>query len=193
MPIYFPSGVITSNYNISHYTPNFTNTSINLKSNSYDRGIHQIQGSFDAYINTEKDKRLYESFLMQIRGKLLPFYIFPKGRFASPTVISSNVPITAAFSKGSTAITLGTFIGSISEGDVFYVINDTKVYMALNDATSNTTLNFYPPLMKDVPISQFCHFNNVPVLVRMDTDNPSIDYMQAGLIHKTTINFKEEI
>jgi len=191
--IQFPTGLIISNVHISHYTPNFINTSLNLKTTTYNRGVHQIKGSFDVTITGEHDKRIFESFLMKIQGKLNPFFINLKGRFNSPTVTSPLVPVSATATIGALSLNTSTFIGTISEGDMFTISNSTKIHIATSLTTTNTTLTFFPPLAKGLLITDQLNFKDVNLLVRTTTDAPNMSYTQSGIIHTTKIKFEEVI
>jgi len=189
--ILFPTGLIISNVIISHYTPNFINTSLNLKTTTYGRGVHQIKGSFDVTVSGEQQKRLFESFLLKIQGKLNPFYLNLKGRFNSPTVTTVAVPVSSIAGIGALSLNTSTFMGTISEGDMFSISNDTKVRIATSTTTTNTALTFFPPLTKPLLITDTLNFKNVNLYVRSTTDDPKMNYTQSGIIHTTKIKFEE--
>jgi len=190
--VFLPTNLIVSNVQVKHYTPTFYNESINLKGTSKDRLLHRIEGSFDVNVVGTAAQKSLESFLLKVRGRFKPFYFDLGARFTSETV-TSTVTVSGAYTAGDTLITLGAFTGSVSDGDLFTVANDNKVYMAMETESSGGILEIFPPLMKNIPDATVLDFTNVNVYARLDEDVQSISYEEAGLIHMMTINFKEAL
>jgi hypothetical protein len=186
----FPhANLIISNLKIKHSTPVFYNESINLSGGGLDRGLHQILGSFDIHINTSHNQKIYESFLIKTRGRLNPFYLQLGGRFASEAV---GVLTKTSHTVGSTEINIDSFAGTIHDGDMFTIANDDKIYLVMDELINSGLLTFFPALRKPIPIGAVLNFNP-KMLVRLQDDTQSIDYGQGGIIHTTTLKFKEAL
>lgn len=188
-----PSNLIVSNVKVAHFMPQIYNESIAMISDTADRGLHRLEGSFDVTVANDVDKRNLEAFLLKIRGRLNPFYIQLGGRFTSNTVVSSLVDTTAGGTAGDNTISVASFTGSITAGDMFNIVNDDKIYMALDDHSGAGTINIYPAVRKDFVLGTDLKFNNTKVLVRLDNDRPEIDYTEGGFIHTKTFNFVEAL
>lgn len=190
MPIDFPSNLLVSNVEISHYTPNYYNEGMSLISSSLDRGIHRLTGSFDVHITSQTDQMAFEAFLMKIRGRLNPFYINLGGRFNTPI---TGVTLSGIHGINVSTLDLGIFSGTIQAGSMFTLVNDDKVYMALDDRTGTGSVDIYPSLRLAQADAAALNFGNVKILVRLNEDAQFIQYSEAGLIHMITVNFKEDL
>lgn len=191
--IYFPSDLIISNMSINHNTPNFYNESINMVGSSQDRGIHRLEGSFDVSIISERHQKAFEGFLLKVRGKLKPFYLtLARGRFTSSEVLSTPT-LNGSHGIGENILSLKAFSGNIRSGDMFTILNEDKVYIALDDRTGAGDVEIYPPIRKTFVDSTPLNFINFKILMRLSSDIQSIDYEESGLIHTATINFQEAL
>lgn len=190
MPMNFPEDLIISNLQIKHDTPVFYNESINRKGTSYDRGVHQLKGSFDLTISTENDQRRFESFLLNIRGRFNPFYLDLGKRFSTNV---NDLFLDGSHSIGQSQLTFDLGAGVIPNGTVFNLANDDKVYMMIQDYLHASPVNIYPPLQKAQPNGAPAAFRNVKVLARLESDVQMIDYEESGLVHTITLNWIEAL
>ena len=188
MPINLPSNLIISNVQIKHDTPVFYNESINRKGNSYDRGVHQLKGSFDVTIQTEEHQRAFESFLIKARGRLNPFYISLGKRFSTNI---NNLFLDGIHSIGQNQLGFGLGVGTIYDGTMFTLANDDKVYMTVQDYTHAQPIEIFPPLRKAQPDGAAATFRDIKVLARLESDIQMVDYEEAGLMHTSTLNWIE--
>lgn len=191
----FPSGLIISNVIVKHYTPNFAATSLNKRTTARSRGIHRLEGSFDVYIQDERDQRKFEAFLAQVQGRLSPFYMrFGGARFTALGI--NGVPaLNSATNVGDTTISLKTMTGNVYAGDFFTLLNDDKVYMFMEDRDSASLADIpvFPALRSAQVVDTVVTTTDVPVLMRMTEDIQTITYGNGGLIHTATINWVESL
>lgn len=191
----FPSGLIITNVVTKHFTPNFASTSLNKKTTARSRGIHRLEGSFDVYIQDERDQRRFEAFLLQVQGRLSPFYMRFGGARFSATDVNGTPSLAVATSIADTTISLKTLTGTIRAGDFFSLPNDDKVYMFMEDRTSPnlTGIPVFPAIRTAQPIDTVVTVEDVPVLARLQEDIQTITYGNGGLIHTATLNWVESL
>lgn len=192
MAVYdLPSGLIISNVTLKHYTPQFITTSLNLKRRGRDRDIHQLQGTFDVTIASDRDLRRFESWLCKMGGRLNQFNLRLGGRFAIPTSRLTEPTISTPVGIGATSITLYAFNGEIWEGDMLNLPNDTKTYIATNDLSGGGVLNVKPSIRQQQIANTQVTMNNPTVTAMLDEDIHPIEYSEAGIITSYTCAWKE--
>ncbi len=192
MSISLPSNLIISNVTLSHNTPTYYSESLDFKSKSVDRGIHRLEGTIDVTTNNNAEKRALEAFMLKVRGRANPFYIDLPDRFKSNTVISANISTNVAGNPGDNTIAVGAFIGNISAGDMFTILNDNKTYVVLDDKLPGAGLiNIYPPLRKGFVSGTPLDFNTNKIYARFRQDTQTISYTNGGLIHTSTLAWME--
>ncbi len=197
MAIQIPSGIIVSDVKIQHNIPNFYAESLSLSGRAKSRNIHRIEGSLTLTAGNPASQRKLEMFLLQVQGRRNTFELELGHRFSSATATGSgNFLAVSGEGIGSTSIALykSGSIGDITGGDMFNVINDDKVYMALND-TSGTpdSINIFPPLYKSLVVDSQIDFKSVKIIARLREDIQSVEYTEGGHITTYTLNFIENL
>lgn len=189
-----PSTLIISNVSIKHNIPTFYNESINLKGNSTDRGIHRLEGTLDLTTTSNKDKRQLEAFLMRLRGRSGEFFLSLPDRFtALDQDLDLAVSTNGAHNIGDTSLTLSIFDGVITEGDMFTIANDKKIYIATTSSELSSTIEIYPPLHKAAADALLVDFGSPTILARLVDDMQTIDYSESGMIHTISLNWVEAL
>lgn len=179
---------LISNVNVTHFTPQFFSTSVNLKDRAKDRDLHQLKITFDVTLGDDAKKRSFESFLMKAKGRLNTFYLDLGDRFNSNT--ATDTPLTSSsVAAGVNQVPIDSFTGSIIDGDMVQFLNDSKIYIATNTVTTSGLLSITPSLRVN-------QTNNSPLTletkpeVRIDTDEVQIDYGQ-GIVHTFSMSVIE--
>lgn len=180
---------IISDVSVTNLTPNFYTEASNFKGNSQSRGLHQLEIDFTVNLINQDDIKRFNAFMMKARGRLNPFHLSlqdetdGKGS-CNPLFTNANPFIAAEVNTGNTTITLAGFIGTIPAGSYFQFPNDTKVYMLLDDAKPNKSVEIFPASRINHSLQERLNFAPAP-LVRLEDDEYTVKYENA-----TSINLK---
>lgn len=186
-----PDGVILSNVNVIHEIPNFKTTSMNRIVKVKGRGIHVFKGNIDVTIGGDvRTQKRYNSFLTKAQGSLNPFELDLSMHFKSEHM-TENPTTLNAIDIGATKMTLGTFVGEVYEGSYFTLPNDSKIYVAQNDATSGQELSFFPAARQSVLQNGEINFISPVIKARFVGDVQSQSMVENGLILEATLDWEE--
>lgn len=186
--------IIISDVDITHYTPQFATTSLSLKRNAKDRGLHQLQGSFKVTIAGERQQKKFESWLLKMRGRLNQFNLKLGGsRFSAESHIASEPVLNQNVDIGNTSISITGFSTEVWEGDFFNLLNDNKVYMFVEDATNAGRVDVIPPIRTTQLSGGLVSMLDVNVLCMLTDDRQQINYNHAGKILEYTCNWEEYV
>lgn len=192
MAVYdLPSGLIISNVNLTHHMPQFVTTSLNLKRRAKDRDLHQLKGTFDVTIASDRDLRRFESWICKLKGRLNQFNLSLGGRFSVPTSRLTNPLLSVDVGTGAVSVSLVAFGGEIWEGDMINFPNDTKTYIAQNDLSGGGVLNIMPSLRQPQVANSRINMNDTIVTAMLVSDTQPIEYSEAGIITKYTCTWEE--
>ena len=177
------SDFIISDVNVTNLTPNFYTEASNFKGNSKSRGLHQLEIDFTVTLINQDDIKRFNALMMKARGRLNPFVLSLQGstdgkNYCNPLFTDANPFLAHEVAIGNTTITLAGFSGVIPAGSYFQFPNDTKVYMILDDAKPNSSVEIFPASRIKHTVKERLNFAPEP-LVRLDSDEYSIQFENA--------------
>jgi len=184
-----PDEIIISNVQVTHNMPSFNTESLSLKTNSRDRGLHRLEGSFDVTIQDLNSQKSLTAFLLKLRGRANKFYLDLPLHFKSELTI--NPTLSTAKGIGSTSITLFGVTDKIYAGSCFTLPNDSKIYHIVDSIDRDGSVEIYPALMQKQLVNSVVEFTDPQITCRLDDELPTIDYSENGVIVETSINFIE--
>lgn len=186
-----PSGILISNVEVTHYTPQFVTTSLNLKRNSKDRGIHQLRGTFDVTVSGERENKKFESWLVKMKGRLNYMNLDLGGRFSAASHLSQNPQIAVDTPIGTTQVNVKNIVGEIWEGDFVNFLNDPKVYVIGNDLVGSGNISITPALKTIQLNNAVTQMQNVIVRANLTEDMQTLSYNEGGIITEYTCTWEE--
>ena len=134
---------------------------------------------------TEKNLRRVYAFLVKQRGGRTTFTIAPHNLKQVTGTQGTSVGCNSA-SAGATSVTLDSGTSLYKAGDMIRFLDsgDTthdKAYMITQDQSGTTTINFEPPLVKDVSASALVKSGSeFEMRVRLADDNITYSMDESG-------------
>lgn len=171
--------------------PSFTTTSLNRKTNSRSRGIHQLKGSFDVIVEGIEEQKALEAWFCELGGRANEFEIDLPERFKTTGI--SNPLTTSNEGIGTSSMTLSGFTGTITAGSFFNMLNDSKTYISLNTVSGGGTINFRPALRQSQLTSSLINFTTPTILARLTSDLGTFNYIEQGSIVRYSIDWEEAL
>lgn len=188
-----PPGLIISDVNVTNIHKVYTTESMSGKFVSRDSGVQRFKGTLRlTALGGFRGGQTLNGFLAKLRGRSREFELELCGTYASDTVITPVMVQTAA-SIGSTNITIGNYLGSVYSGQVFNGPNDNKMYICLDDATGNSTIEIIPQLKVALEIGNQLNFTNPVFTVVLDSNETTIEHSESGYITSATLNWFESL
>lgn len=191
----FPLSIGTiSNVTITEFTPQYFTESLSYKQRTRDRGIHQLQGEFTFTVTGTSNKKALRAFLLQTKGRGVPIQMSFPGDMFTNTSVTGTPLTTSSISVGATTISIDTFGGTISAGDFFKVLNDTKVYTVLDGETGPSgSIDIYPPLRVQLQDNSPLTFTNISMDIYLTSDSQTVTHTESGEIHEIQFSWKEVV
>ncbi|WP_347368029.1 hypothetical protein [Vibrio vulnificus] len=177
------SDFIISDVEITNITPNFYTEASNMKGNAKSRGLHQLEIDFKVSLVDQHDIKRFNAFMMKARGRLNPFHLSLQdptdGRHNNNPLYTDAKPmLTNEVVIGQNTINVAGFSGVIPAGSYFQFPNDTKVYMILDDARPNRSVEIFPASRIKHALNERLNFAPEP-LVRLEDDEFTVKYQNA--------------
>jgi hypothetical protein len=189
------SGTFPSNP--SFVSVNFKINTPLLKSESFSGITRRVAMGHQFYTFTVKFPQITPAELGPVQGFIVAQLggydafqiVLPKISYTkAPSTPSGTPTVTTAAAAGAFTVTvngLGANRTVLKAGDVFKFSNHTKVYIAINDLTSdgsgNGTLNFSGALVYPVTTSTTLTFDAVPFTVILNGDGEEFNIGYGGM------------
>jgi hypothetical protein len=178
----FPTSPEAASINIKSFSPTFVSTAHSLKEQRRRRGGHRWMLEIDFPPMTRSEFAPIYAFAVKQRGQYETFTYYPP-TVSSPQGTATGTPlVNGAQSAGDNTIVTDGWSNSITclkAGDYLKFSGHTKVYMVVEDATSdgsgNSTLTIEPPLTSSVADDEAITVSNVPFTVRFAEDMAEFD------------------
>lgn len=198
----YPQHIAPRDYDITSATPTMVSTSQSLKRVTTSRGAHRFGVRFNYAAMTRDEFMPIWAFLMNQNGQAGDFTVAlpnqePRGTLA--TAPSQQLRLNAEATRGSTSLVLKNFANSetdaVKAGDFFNITGNKKTYIAISDATSDSTglltLDFFPKLQVDAAQDTIINFEPV-INVSLSNDLLSVN-IPASKVYNFNIEFVERI
>ena len=178
----FPTSPEASRINIKSVSPTFVSTSHSFKEQRRRRGGHRWLLEIEFPPMTRSEFAPVYAFAVKQRGQYETFTYYPP-TVSSPQGTATGTPVVnGAQSAGDNTIVTDGWSNSITAlkaGDFLKFAGHDKVYMVVEDATSdgsgNATLTIEPPLRSSVADDEGITVSDVPFTVRFADDIAEFD------------------
>ncbi len=187
----WPSDIPFGNVKITSDQPTYQSVTHSRKQLTRSRNIQQYEITFDVVLDEEQERRL-SAFLMQLNGRLTPFYFTIPRRSSSQNKIYGSVQVQSDKAAGQNSIPVHGFSGTIKAGDYVQFINDSKMYMAVLDCKAGESLSIVPSLRKPVLADSGVLTQDLKFLVSLSDDRTEIQSQFYG-IHKLKLKVIEHL
>ncbi|MFM5339411.1 hypothetical protein ACEUA8_01495 [Aeromonas veronii] len=183
--------VIISNIALDSVSPVLSTQAANGKERVISRNLQYYKGELTITC-ADLDAVRYVSAFFERNDRSKSFYISLPGYNEPTKRITSTPTISGSYAAGAATVKVSGFTGTITAGDYFTIANDTKVYMALNDAAALDFLNIKPTLR--LPITTSAPINVYPkMLVRLVSDTVIYKTQGVTFTRQYDIEFREEL
>jgi hypothetical protein len=173
----FPTSPQAASIKVKSVSPTFVSVSHSLKEQRRRRGGHRWLLEIDFPPMTRSEFAPIYAFAVKQRGQFDTFTYYPP-TVSSPQGTATGTPlVNGAHTAGDNTIVTDGWSNSITAlkaGDYIKFSGHNKVYMVVEDATSdgsgNCTLTIEPPLKADLSDNESITTGNVPFTVRFADD-----------------------
>lgn len=185
----WPSDIPFGNVKITSDQPTYQSVTHSRKQLTRSRNIQQYEITFDVVLDEEQERRL-SAFLMQLNGRLTPFYFTIPRRSSSLDRIYGSVQVSSDLAAGQNSIPIHGFTGTIKAGDYIQFINDSKMYMAVQDCKAGQNLQIVPTLRKPILTGSDVLTQDLKFLVTLSDDRTETQSSFYG-VHKLKLKVIE--
>ena len=187
-----PQGILISEVEVTHFTPNFKTESLNLVEKVKSRGLHRLEGSFKVMIGKDiESQKAWQAFLLKTKGTLSTFEVDLPMLFKSD--LNSNPNVIGSYSVGATQLELASLSEKIYAGSCFTIPNDTKVYYILDTIEYGGIVEIYPALRNNILSNATLNFISPVITARFDEDKQIITFSENGFVLEANVSFKEAL